>query len=82
MAATPFDPAVTGLLDAARGPLHPAAAQTLLAALATGWADPTRRGPPGRRARVMLDTGREVLADAMGVRPDELSVHASPEAAL
>ena len=27
------------LLDAAQGPLHPAAAQTLLAALDAGWAD-------------------------------------------
>ena len=82
VARTPLDPQVTGLLDAARGPLHPVAAQTLVAAVGTAWADPTRLNPPGRRARALLDTAREVLAAAMGVRPDELSVHPSPEAAL
>jgi cysteine desulfurase len=82
VARSPLDPQVTGLLDAARGPLHPVAAQTLVAAVDTGWADPTRLNPPGRRARALLDTAREVLAEAMGVRPDELSVHPSPEAAL
>lgn len=82
MARPPFDSSVSGLLDAARGPLHPVAAQTLAAALATGWADPTRLHPPGRRARGLLDTAREVLSGALGVRPDELSVHPSPEVAL
>ena len=82
MAPTPLDLQVTGLLDAARGPLHPVVAQTLEAAVRTGWADPTRLNPPGRRARALLDTAREVLAGALGVRPDELSVHPSPEAAL
>ncbi|HWO50308.1 MAG TPA: aminotransferase, partial [Ornithinibacter sp.] len=80
MARSSFDPRVTGLLDAARGPLHPVAAETLRAALATGWADPTRLHPPGREARALLDTAREVLADALAVRPDELSVHPSAEA--
>ncbi len=75
---TPAD----GLLDAARGPLHPTAVQTLVAALDVAWADPSRRHAPGRRARALLDTAREVLAGALGVRPDELSVHASPEEAL
>ena len=75
-------PAVEGLLDAARGPLHPVAAQTLMAALDAAWADPTRRHPPGRRARAHLDTARDVLAGALGVRADELSVHASAEEAL
>jgi len=82
VARSSFDPRVTGLLDAARGPLHPVAAETLRAALATGWADPTRLHPPGREARALLDTAREVLADALAVRPDELSVHPSAEAAL
>jgi cysteine desulfurase len=75
-------PVTAGLLDAARGPLHPLAAETLVAALEVAWADPSRRHPDGRRARAHLDTGRAVLADAMGVRPDELSVHASAEEAL
>jgi cysteine desulfurase len=72
----------TGLLDAARGPLHPAAVQTLASAVAAGWADPTRLNPPGRRARGLLDQAREVLATGLGVHPAELSVHPSPEAAL
>ncbi|MGL4174594.1 MAG: aminotransferase class V-fold PLP-dependent enzyme [Dermatophilaceae bacterium] len=73
----------TGLLEASRGPVHPAAAETLhAAATELGWADSTQRHAPGRRARALLDTAREVLADAVGVRPDELSVHASAEDAL
>jgi cysteine desulfurase len=71
-----------GLLDAARGPLHPAARATLEAAVGLGWADPTARHAPGRHALALLDTAREVLADAVGVRPDELSLHASAEEAL
>ncbi|HYN66125.1 MAG TPA: aminotransferase class V-fold PLP-dependent enzyme [Ornithinibacter sp.] len=82
MARPPNDTPVTGLLDAARGPLHPLAADTLEAALSAGWADPTRLHPPGRRARALLDGAREVLADAMGVRPGELSVHVNAETAL
>jgi len=82
VARSPYDPQVSGLLDAARGPLHPLAAETFDAALSAGWADPTRLHPPGRRARALLDGAREVLADALGVRPDELSVHGSPESAL
>ena len=76
------DPDPRGLLDASRGPLHPLAARTLEAAVAAAWADPTRLHPAGRRSRALLDTAREVLAAALGVRPAELSVHASPEAAL
>ncbi|MGL5863220.1 MAG: cysteine desulfurase family protein [Phycicoccus sp.] len=68
-----------GLLDASRGPLHPAAAETLRAAVEVGWADASQRHPPGRRARALLDTAREVLAGAVGVRPDELSVHGSAD---
>ena len=82
MARPPIDPPAPGLLDAARGPLHPVAAETFRAAVATAWADPTRLHPAGRQARALLDTAREVLADALGVRPAELSVHPSPEAAL
>ena len=82
MALSPTDEHVTGLLDASRGPLHPLAARTLEAALPVAWADPTRLHQPARRARALLDTSREVLADALGVRPDELSVHDSAERAL
>jgi cysteine desulfurase len=73
---------VTGLLDAARGPLHPAAAATLAAGTAVAWGDPDRLHQPGRRARAHLDTAREVLAAAVGVRPAELSIHADAETAL
>lgn len=82
VARPPTEEHVGGLLDAARGPLHPLAARTLEAALPVAYADPTRAHGPGRRARALLDTAREVLADAMGVRPDELSLHSSAEAAL
>ncbi|GAA4406108.1 cysteine desulfurase/sulfurtransferase TusA family protein [Fodinibacter luteus] len=82
MARTPSDLPGEGLLDASRGPLDPVAARTLEAAVAVAWADPAHPHPPGRRARALLDTAREVLAAAVGVRPEELSVHASAESAL
>ncbi|HZB68464.1 MAG TPA: aminotransferase [Ornithinibacter sp.] len=82
MARPPTDADVAGLLDASRGPLHPVAARTLEASLSVAWADPTRLHQPARRARALLDTAREVLAEALGVRPDELSIHDSPERAL
>ncbi len=63
------------LLDAVRAPLHPAARETLLAAVDAGWADPRRIHAEGRRARRLLDQAREVLAEGIGVRPDELSFH-------
>ena len=71
-----------GLLDGARGPLHPVADSTLRAALDAAWADPTRLHPAGRRARALLDTSRDVLAGALGARPEEVSLHPSAEAAL
>ena len=61
------------LLDAAAGPLHPAAREALLAALDAGWADPRRLYAEGRRARLLLDEAREALAVGLGVRPPELS---------
>lgn len=82
MAPTRTDLGTTGLLDASRGPLHPAARATLEAALDLAWADPAALHPPGRRARAALDRAREVLAGAVGVRPDELSLHADAQTAL
>lgn len=76
------DPPTRGLLDASRGPLHPLAARTLEAAVGAGWADPTRLHGPGRHARSLLDTAREVLAGALDAAPAEVSVHPSAEAAL
>jgi cysteine desulfurase len=70
VASTAADRAV---LDAASGPLHPVARETLLAALDAGWADPRRLHHEGRTARRLLDRAREVLATGLAVRPDELA---------
>ena len=61
-------------LDAASSePLHPAARETLLAALDQGYADPRRLHRPGRNARLLLDNARAVVAEGLGVRPDEVT---------
>jgi cysteine desulfurase len=54
-------------------PLHPAARDTLLAALDRGYADPRRLHGPGRDARLLLDNARAVVAECLGVRPDEVT---------
>lgn len=62
-----------GYLDAASTePLHPAARQVLDEALDAGWADPARLYGSARRARLLLDNAREVIAAALGARPDEV----------
>jgi cysteine desulfurase len=63
-------------------PLHPAARETLLAALEQGYGDPVRLHGPGRNARLLLDNAREVTAATLGVRPDEVSFTASGTAAV
>jgi cysteine desulfurase len=63
-------------------PLHPAARETLLAALDTGYADPLRLHGPGRNARLLLDNAREVVATCLGVRPDEVTFTSSGTAAV
>jgi cysteine desulfurase len=69
-------------LDAATAaPLHPVARQALTAALADGWADPDRLYAQARRARQLLDAARSAVADALGVRPDEVRFAASGTAA-
>lgn len=61
-------------LDSASStPLHPAARDVLLAALDRGYADPRRLHGAGRDARLLLDNAREATADALGVRPDEVT---------
>lgn len=70
------------MLDATRSPLHPAARETLLAALDAGWADPRRLHADGRRARLLLDRARESVAASLGARPDEVSFHPSGAHAL
>ena len=62
-------------------PLHPAARETLLAALDRGFADPVRLHRDGRQARLLLDNAREVLAGLLGARPDEVSFTGSGTAA-
>lgn len=60
-------------LDAAAGaPLHPVAAQALVAAAADGWADPTKLYLEGRRAAQLLDAARSTIANAIDARPDEV----------
>lgn len=67
-----------GYLDAASTePLHPAAREVLLAAMDDGWADPARLYGAARRARMLLDNAREVVAAVVGARPDEVSFTAS-----
>ncbi len=63
-------------------PLHPAARDTLLAALDTGYADPLRLHGPGRNARLLLDNAREVVASCLAVRPDEVTFTTSGTAAV
>jgi cysteine desulfurase len=54
-------------------PLRPVARDTLMAALDEGWADPLRLHSEGRRARLLYDNAREVVAAELGCRPDEVS---------
>jgi cysteine desulfurase len=61
-------------LDAASSePLHPAARETLLAALDQGYADPRRLHGTARSAHLLLENAREVVASCLGVRPDEVT---------
>jgi cysteine desulfurase len=69
-------------LDAATAaPLHPVAREAMLAALADGWADPSRLYAAGRRAQQLRDAAHATLAEALTVRPDELSLWPSGTAA-
>ncbi|WP_309136308.1 cysteine desulfurase family protein [Nocardioides campestrisoli] len=70
-------PARAYLDSASAEPLHPAAHATLAAALDQGWADPRRLHHEGRRARLLLDNAREVVAEAFAVRPDEVTFTSS-----
>ncbi|MCW2797748.1 aminotransferase class V-fold PLP-dependent enzyme [Nocardioides sp.] len=65
---------VPAYLDTASSePLHPAARETFLVALDQGYADPRRLHRPARNSRLLLDNAREVVADCLGVRPDEVT---------
>lgn len=69
---------MSGYLDAASSErLHPAAREVLLAALDAGYADPRRLHGPARDARLLLDNARQAVAEALGVRADEVSFTSS-----
>ena len=70
-------------LDAASGaPLHPVAREALVAALGDGWADPGRLYSAGRRTALLLEAARELTAECLGARPDEVSFPANGTQAL
>src|SRR5919107_5764065 len=62
---------------ASSAPLHPAAHEAFLAALDRGYADPRRLHSSARDARLLLENAREATADALAVRPDEVSFTAT-----
>ncbi len=65
-------------LDSASSePLHPAAREVLMAAHDSGYADPRRLHRPGRSARLLLDNARQAVAEALAVRPDEVTFTSS-----
>jgi cysteine desulfurase len=65
-------------LDSASGEaLHPAAREAFEAALGTTYADPRRVHHAGRSARLVLDNARAATAEALGVRPDEVTFTSS-----
>lgn len=65
-------------LDSASSePLHPAAREVLLAAHDQGYADPRRLHHPARNARLLLDNAREVVAECLGVRREEVTFTSS-----
>jgi cysteine desulfurase len=70
-------------LDSSSGePMLQEARQAWLQAEQAGWGDPMRLHRPGRLAAQALDQAREVVAAAVGARPDEViftasGVHAS-----
>jgi cysteine desulfurase len=75
-------------LDSSSGePMLQNARQAWLDAQQAGWGDPSRLHRPGRLAAQALDQAREVVAAAVGARPDEViftasGVHASQAAVL
>ncbi len=75
--------ALAGYLDSASAdPLHPAARETLVAALDAGFADPLRLHGSGRNARLLLDNARSVVASCFRVRPDEVTFTSSGTSAV
>ncbi len=70
-------------LDASTAePLLPEARDAWLAAQQAGWGDPVRLHRPGRVAAQALDRSRDVVAAAIGARPDEIVFTASGPVAV
>lgn len=67
---------------ASTAPLHPAARETLLAALDAGWADPARLYGVARRARAAYEAAREQVGALIGARADEVWFPASGTASV
>jgi cysteine desulfurase len=73
-AAEGSEPTRRVYLDSASGEsLHPAARDAFAAALDAAYADPRRLHHSGRAARLVLDNARAATAEALGVRPDEVT---------
>jgi cysteine desulfurase len=67
-------PGSVAFLDSSSGePMLPDARQAWLSAQESGWGDPARSHGPGRLAAHALDRAREVVAAAVGARPDEVT---------
>lgn len=65
-------------MDAASGqPLNPGGREALAAAFDAGWADPARLYRDGRRSALLLDAARASVAEAVGMRPAEISFTSS-----
>jgi cysteine desulfurase len=77
VSTSPGRPSAVYLDSASSEPLHPAARAVLEQALEWGYADPRRLHGPARTARLLLDNAREATAEALGVRPDEVTFTAS-----
>jgi cysteine desulfurase len=72
------DPVPEVFLDSSSGePMLSAARQAWLVAQEAGWGDPARLHRSGRLAAQALDQAREVVAVAVGARPDEVIFTAS-----
>ena len=82
------DPVSQVFLDSSSGePMLADARRAWLDAQQAGWGDPVRLHRPGRLAAQAMDQAREVIAAAVGARPDEViftasGVHASQAAVL
>lgn len=64
----------TGFCDALSGAgVNPGGSAALTAAFDRGWADPARRYRDGRLSSMLLEAARASVADALGLRPAEVS---------